>query len=79
MSNMRKLELSDLSRLAEELKNGETIALLLNGQVVAHVEPVREARAPKKLPEWFFTRPLVESPSGSVLDQLLDDRKSRDW
>lgn len=92
---MRKLELADLSRLAEELKNGETIELLLNGHAIARVEPIREqtddqvldelvadGKARKgtgKLPDWFFTKPLIESPAGSVLQQLLDDRQSRDW
>jgi antitoxin (DNA-binding transcriptional repressor) of toxin-antitoxin stability system len=31
------------------------------------------------LPDWFFTDPLPVSESGSVLEQLLEDRRSRDW
>ncbi|HEX2831439.1 MAG TPA: hypothetical protein VHW00_00400 [Thermoanaerobaculia bacterium] len=30
-------------------------------------------------PDWFFTRERPTSPDGSVLEQLLADRKSRDW
>jgi antitoxin (DNA-binding transcriptional repressor) of toxin-antitoxin stability system len=39
----------------------------------------RIRRGTGKLPDWFFTRELPQPKSGSVLQQLLDDRKSRDW
>lgn len=39
---------------------------------------VSRGRSFGKLPEWFFTRPLPQF-EGSVVEQLLDDRKSRDW
>lgn len=31
------------------------------------------------LPDWFFTDPLPVSESGSVLEQLLEGRRSREW
>jgi antitoxin (DNA-binding transcriptional repressor) of toxin-antitoxin stability system len=30
-------------------------------------------------PDWFFTEPLPESEDGSVLEQLLADRRKNDW
>jgi antitoxin (DNA-binding transcriptional repressor) of toxin-antitoxin stability system len=96
MTTMRKLEISDLVRLADEVRHGETFELLINGRLVARVEPVPQQTADAwiddlvrqgvvtrgrtfgKLPEWFFTQPLPQF-EGSVVEQLLDDRKSRDW
>ena len=92
---MKTLELADLNRLPEELKSGETIELVESGKVVAQVVPARKqtieeridelARQGKvtkgtgKLPDWFFTEPLPKSKSGSVLEQLLADRRKNDW
>lgn len=93
--DMRTLDLADITRLAAELQSGETIELVSEGRTVARVEPVREmtdeeriedllargviSKRPQPLPDWFFTAPRPKPKSGSVLQQLLDDRKSRDW
>ncbi|HEV7239372.1 MAG TPA: hypothetical protein VGQ36_09040 [Thermoanaerobaculia bacterium] len=91
---MKTLELTDLSRLPEELKSGETIELVDSGKVVAQVVPTREqtfeerieelaaqgkvTKGTGKLPDWFFTRPLPKAEA-SVLEQLLADRRKNDW
>ena len=90
---MKTLDLTDVSRLAEELKDGEPIELRDGGRVVARVVPAKEQtieeridelvaqgkarRGTGKLPDDFFTRPLPDF-GGSVLEQLLRDRRSRD-
>jgi antitoxin (DNA-binding transcriptional repressor) of toxin-antitoxin stability system len=92
---MKTLELADVSRLPEELKSGETIELVDAGKVVAQVVPAREktleehidelavqgkvTKGTGTLPDWFFTRPLPKSSSGSLLEQLLADRRKNDW
>ncbi|MGN6183781.1 MAG: hypothetical protein ACTHQM_09025 [Thermoanaerobaculia bacterium] len=77
---MRKLDLADIHRLAQELEHGEPIELWRDGHLVARVDPVRDdvQTRSESLPEWFLTEPLPRF-SGSVLGQLLADRHSRDW
>lgn len=76
---MKTLDLASAGRLAEELESGETIELLENGKTVARVVPVHELAIPKgTVPNWFFDEPPPKFP-GSVLEQLLHDRHSRDW
>ncbi len=91
---MKTLDLADVSRLPEELKDGETIVLRDGGRAVAKVVPLREQtieeridelvaqgearRGTGKLPDDFFTRPRPRAKK-SVLEQLLKDRRSRDW
>jgi antitoxin (DNA-binding transcriptional repressor) of toxin-antitoxin stability system len=91
---MKTLELTQVSRLLEELKSGETIELVDSGKVVAQVVPTREltmeerldelaaqgkvTKGTGKLPDWFFTRPLPKAKA-SVLEQLLADRRKNDW
>lgn len=94
MSDMRKLELTDLHRLADQIRKGEMFELWLNGRAIARVEPLPEETLAERvdrlaadgmvrkgtgeLPDWFFEEELPRF-SGSVLQQLLDDRRSRDW
>ena len=91
---MKTLELSDAGRLGEELKSGDTIELVDQGKAVAKVVPIREetieeriadlerqgkvTRGGGSLPDWFFEEkpPKFE---GSVLEQLLEDRRKNDW
>lgn len=92
---MKTLDLADVSRLPEELKSGETIELVDGGKLVAKVFPIdhrtieeridelaRQGKVTKgtgTLPDWFFTERPPKFEGGSVLEQLLKDRKSRDW
>lgn len=91
---MKQLDLTELGPLARELRAGETIELTINGEPVARVEATRDLtpeeyidvlaaqgrvrKGTGKLPDWFFEErpPRFE---GGVLQQLLDDRRSRDW
>ena len=76
---MKTLDLADVSRLSEELKSGEPIELVDRGKIVANVVPIQELEIPKgTVPDWFFDEPPPKFP-GSVLEQLLHDRHSRDW
>ncbi|HJQ36544.1 MAG TPA: hypothetical protein VKB93_05355 [Thermoanaerobaculia bacterium] len=86
---MKTLDLADVSRLAEELKDGEEILLRDGEHAIAKVVPLQRpeesieeiiARAKTrenfgKLPEDFFTRSLPK-PKASVLEQLLEDRRT---
>lgn len=92
---MKTVQLSELGPVADEVRKGETVEVRDGEKVVAQLVPFHEktdeewidelARQGKvtkgtgKLPDWFFTEPLPKSESGSVLEQLLKDRKSRDW
>lgn len=91
---MKTLDLADVSRLPEELKDGETIELVDGGRRVATVLPetamtvedhidqlIAEGKAHRgtgRLPDDFFTRPLPKF-EGSVVEQLLKDRRSKDY
>ena len=79
---MKTLDLADVSRLPEELKDGETIELRDGGRPVARVVPasdVPDREIPRgTVPDWFFEERPPKFPS-SVLEQLLHDRRSRDW
>lgn len=76
---MKTLDIHETGRLAEELKSGETIELVEDGRAVAKVVPVPELTIPRgTVPDWFFDEPPPKFP-GSVLEQLLHDRHSRDW
>jgi len=88
---MKTLDLADVSRLPEELKSGEEIELRDGGRTVAKVVPVgtqtpeerieeliaqgKARRGTGKLPDDFFTRPRPK-PKASVLEQLLEDRRT---
>jgi antitoxin (DNA-binding transcriptional repressor) of toxin-antitoxin stability system len=91
---MKTVQLSELGRLADDVRKGETIEVRDGEKVVAKVVPFREktdqewidelARQGKvtkgtgTIPDWFFT----ERPpkfNGSVLEQLLADRRKNDW
>ena len=80
---MKTLDLADVSRLPEELKGGEPIELRDGEKLIAKIIPV-EPRIEKPViergtvPDWFFSERPPKFP-GSVLEQLLHDRHSRDW
>ncbi|MBV8518903.1 MAG: hypothetical protein JO197_16020 [Acidobacteria bacterium] len=92
---MTTIQLSDLDpATAEKVRNGETIEVRDGEKTVARVVPahdqaieeridelVRQGKARRgtgTLPDWFFTErpPKFE---GSVLEQLLADRRKNDW
>jgi hypothetical protein len=76
---MKTLDVAEVSRLPEELKSGEMIELVEGGRIVATVSPVRELKIPRgTVPAWFFDESPPKFP-GSLLEQLLHDRHSRDW
>ncbi len=92
---MKTIQLSETGALAEEIRNGETVQIVDGETVVAKVVPadkpmtmeermeqlIREGvvRPPKgKIPDEFFDTPPVDV-GVSVLEQLLKDRRSRDW
>ncbi|PYQ31877.1 MAG: hypothetical protein DMF56_01900 [Acidobacteria bacterium] len=89
---MKTLDLADVARLPEELKDGEEIALRDGERTVATVTPVKTIeeridqlarqgkvrKGTEKIPAWFFEERPPKFPS-SVLEQLLHDRYSRDW
>ena len=86
---MKTLDLADVGRLAEELKDGEEIALRDGERTVATVIPlppgeesiaqvIARGKARKnfgKLPDDFFTRPRPK-PKASVLEALLEERRT---
>jgi len=88
---MKTLELTEVSRLPEELKSGETIALVDAGKVVAQVVPAQQQTIEERIEELvrqgkarrgtgkvspdFLTRPLPKAEA-SVLEQLLQDRRT---
>lgn len=76
---MKTLDVADLSRLPEELKSGEIIELVDGEKVLAQVVPAHDLPIPRgTVPDWFFEEPPPKFP-GSLLEQLLHDRYSRDW
>jgi antitoxin (DNA-binding transcriptional repressor) of toxin-antitoxin stability system len=75
---MKSLDLADVSRLPEELKDGETIELRDGGRVVAEVVPHEERAQRGTVPDWFLSERPPKFPT-SLLEQLLHDRRSRDW
>lgn len=73
------LEQLDSSALTEKVESGETTELVQGEKTVARELPVHELVIPKgTVPDWFFDEPPPKFP-GSVLEQLLHDRHSRDW
>ena len=80
---MKTLDLANVSRLAEELKSGEPIELRDGERLVAKVIPLQHSLEKPTIergtvPDWFFDERPPKFP-GSVLEQLLHDRYSRDW
>jgi antitoxin (DNA-binding transcriptional repressor) of toxin-antitoxin stability system len=88
---MKTLDLADVGKLAEELKDGEEIVLRDGERTVATVTPVKAQTIEERieeliaqgkarrgtgvLPEDFLTRPLPKAEA-SVLEQLLEDRRT---
>jgi antitoxin (DNA-binding transcriptional repressor) of toxin-antitoxin stability system len=91
---MKSVQLSELGAVADDVRKGETVEVRDGETVVAKLTPVRQPTIEERidelarqgkvtkgtgtLPDWFFTEPLPDF-GGSVLEQLLNDRKSRDW
>ena len=80
---MKTVQLSELGALAEDVRKGEAVAIRKGDRVVAMLIPEWEEPGDEKIPrgtvpEWFFTERPPKFP-GSVLEQLLHDRHSRDW
>ena len=91
---MKTVQLSELGAVAEDVRNGETVEVRDGETVVAKVVPtpspadeewidelVRQGKATKgtgRFPDWFCNErpPKLE---GSVLEQLLADRRKNDW
>lgn len=91
---VKTVQLSELGAVAEDVRNGETVEVRDGETVVAKVVPTppmtdeewldemerqgKITRGTGKLPDWFLT----ERPpkfDGSVLEQLLADRRKNDW
>jgi antitoxin (DNA-binding transcriptional repressor) of toxin-antitoxin stability system len=91
---MKTVQLSELGAVAEDVRNGETVEVRDGETVVAKVVPVHQQtieerieelerqgkvrRGKGTLPDWFFTEPPPKF-EGSVLEQLLADRRKNDW
>jgi hypothetical protein len=91
---VKTVQLSELGAVAEDVRKGETVEVRDGERVVATVVPTpvmtdeewldemerqgKITRGTGKLPDWF----LEERPpkfDGSVLEQLLADRRKNDW
>ncbi|HEX8153507.1 MAG TPA: hypothetical protein VF698_10295 [Thermoanaerobaculia bacterium] len=73
---MKTRQLSELGTLAEDLQQGETIEIRDGDTPVAQVVPIKPPNPKDKLPDDFFTRPRPKFASGSVLEALLEERRS---
>ncbi|HEX6087591.1 MAG TPA: hypothetical protein VF266_23870 [Thermoanaerobaculia bacterium] len=91
---MKTVQLSELGPVAEDVRKGETVEVRDGETIVAKIEPTPQmtdeewldemarqgkiTRGTGKLPDWFFQErpPKFE---GSVLEQLLADRRKNDW
>jgi len=89
---MKSVQLADVAALADEVKRGEAIDIRDGETIVARVVPIgsqplearidelvaqgKARRGTGVLPEWFFSDRLPKFESGSVLEQLLNDRHS---
>lgn len=92
---MKRVQWSELATVAEDVRSGAEIEVLDGERVVAKVVPFREQtiaeridelvaqgkarRGTGTLPDSFFTDPLLKFDSGSVVEQLLEDRRSKDY
>jgi antitoxin (DNA-binding transcriptional repressor) of toxin-antitoxin stability system len=91
---MKTVQLSELGAVAEDVRNGETVEVRDGERVVAKVVPTpaqtieerieelerqgKIRRGKGKLPDWFLTEQPPDL-GGSVLEQLLADRRKNDW
>ena len=91
---MKTVQLSELGAVADDVRNGETVEVRDGERVVAQVVPTpaqtieeridelerqgKIRRGKGKLPDWFLTEPPPDL-GGSVLEQLLADRRKNDW
>jgi antitoxin (DNA-binding transcriptional repressor) of toxin-antitoxin stability system len=92
---MKTVQLSELGPVAEDVRNGETVEVRDGERVVAKLVPTPEQTdeewldelerqgkirrgSGQGLPDWFFKErpPKFE---GSVLEQLLADRRKNDY
>ena len=76
---MRSAQVADLKEQLDEVlkavKNGETVEIREGENAVAAVVPLASSGDFEPFPEDFFTRPLPKA-AASVLDQLLEDRRT---
>lgn len=79
---MTSIQISELASLADKLRRGETIEILDGENCIATIVPrsssERKLRKKPAVPAWFLAEAPPQFPA-SVLDQLLHDRRSRDW
>jgi len=93
MKSVQLAELREhLDETIEAVKNGETVQIEEGGSPIATLEPNRTIeetieqlvqegvieRGTGKLPPDFLTRELPKF-EGSVVEQLLEDRRKNDW
>lgn len=90
---MKSVQLSELGPLAEDVRKGEEVVVRDGERVVARLVPeqtaeerieelVRQGKARRgrgEIPEWFFTERPPKLGDGSVVEQLLADRRKHDW
>ena len=81
---MKTVQLSQLGALADDVRKGEEIEIVDGEKALAKVTPVRPLSADAwkhgsgTVPDWFLEELPPKFPE-SVLEQLLHDRRSRDW
>lgn len=88
------MQLSELGAVAEDVRKGETVEVRDGERVVAKIEPMppmtdeewldemarqgKITRGTGQLPDWFF-KERPPKLDGSLLEQLLADRRKNDW
>jgi antitoxin (DNA-binding transcriptional repressor) of toxin-antitoxin stability system len=84
---MRTAQVSELKERLDEVieavRNGETVEIRDGASAVAEVRPTEQyLKSPadtSPFPDWFFEERPPKFEGGSVLQQLLDDRKESLW
>jgi antitoxin (DNA-binding transcriptional repressor) of toxin-antitoxin stability system len=79
---MRTVQIEDLRReldaVLAAVRKGEHVQIREGDQAVAEMTPATPMSA-ASLPDWFFNEPPPVFSGGSVLDQLLADRRDSRW
>ena len=84
---MRTAQVSELKERLDEVieavRNGETVEIRDGVSAIAQFRPPEQGlKAPvdtSPFPDWFFEERPPKFEGGSVLQQLLDDRKESPW
>jgi antitoxin (DNA-binding transcriptional repressor) of toxin-antitoxin stability system len=92
---MKSVQLSALGPLADDVRKGDEIDVVDGDTVIAKIVPMRTQTMEERmeqlvaegtvrpgtgtLPDSFFTDRPPKFESGSVLEQLLSDRRSKDY